>query len=136
MQKYTGRRRTSWWLLLFYCVPYSFLAMWTAWSNPPAGRLPLELAMTAVPLGLLAVLCGWTDNLTVLVWGNVLELLVPLCCVLAVSMLRLPNSAGVTFSRSFKPLNAVAVSVVAWALLFLLQSFLFWLLSVLRKRRG
>lgn len=91
--------------------------------------------MTLAPLGLLAMVCGWTDNLTVLVWGNVLELLVPLGCVLALSMLRLTNSAGIAFSACFSPFSAVVLSAVLWALLFLVQGLLFRLALGLRRRR-
>jgi hypothetical protein len=133
MQKYTGKRRSLGWLLIFYFLPYSFFAMWSEWANPPAGgQLPLELAMTLLPLGVLAFICGWNRKFSLLLGGNGLELLVPLGCVLAVSFLGLTNPAGDTFPVYFRPVGAVGLSLVSWAMLFLFQLLLYGLASRIR----
>ena len=112
-------------LLLLHCIPFPVIAMWLDFSGSPAGERFWQLLMTAVPLGVLAALCGSRHEGKVFLAGCQLSLIADALAL--VWLLFLEKSGGTDFLHYFHPVNAVVVLLIFYVVLLFIQCAAFGL---------
>lgn len=110
-------------MLLFYCIPFAFLAMY---GDAMSGSM-MFLGVMLAGFGLLCSVAVITNNANVLIIGNLLSFL----SSTFFTLIYLP----VEWSWYFKPLTPMLLLILITTILFSIQYFIIRLFSKHKKRK-